>query len=511
MQHPDGMLAGGATVAPQKAPRTRHFSLTGQKHPSQRGSRLTRRMSKSPETIAERVAFQAPIPSETAIHLEALNKDVTDLVLSGYSQISASTNVETQWGRELFRLVEGKIEEKQSKPKPAKRSRWLFNKLMGEVTNEEKKYLVRSPSIDRLPAEVELEDLRLAEDNGSPTGSTIVRGGVFASQKVSPASFIMKEGSFAVKQMTNQFRDLVRQATVVPEGTEPKVERVHYRARNGHMGSVLSQKQLPLYESQWVFRMNVQDTKGKTAFSWSQWVFRRLRQTHNAARQVFNTLIEFHLPNDFRELEGLSVLDYLDQYCIVSSNRTVIYEKIYSKLRVTFVRGVDIRQCAYILLHQHATESMLDEFIELLDLPEDYVFRQRPFSLCLALCDRLYANLLLNDPDVDEKVGQHDGYEEADVENWGFQAGPVERLDFRGVGQRLEGFNVAAPLKRLLMRLEECGESQVSDFPPPRRHREFNMNYVRRFRKMKNKKNTIEDAPAEGNREHKKTVFKMVA
>ncbi|VDN15422.1 unnamed protein product [Dibothriocephalus latus] len=180
---------------------------------------------------------------------------------------------------------------------------------------------------------------------------------------------------------------------------------------------------------------------GNLAFEYIDAHKRILPENVQKANCAVYSSIHFRLPLSLAELEGYSVRDYLNKYCKVGKERIYIYQKMFSEYGVKARQDVAamMRKSASDLLFDFISTSDLNDYIELLDLKEDYVITDADYQKFLALCDRLYAIKV-------EEIGE---------DRWNYQADTLERIDFRNITQRLEGLNLQRGLVTLLTRISE--------------------------------------------------------
>lgn len=166
------------------------------------------------------------------------------------------------------------------------------------------------------------------------------------------------------------------------------------------------------------------------------------------AEAASNTDVQYRLPIHLSDLIGCTVLDYLMNYCHVSSDQKLIYNRLLNETQL--IDRLDggalaIREKAKDMLINCITEKHLNELIELLDFPKSLTVDGPPFILAMALTDRLYGQ-------------DTQGYSN---EYYRRQADVLERLDFRNLEKQLEGVSLDAKLVHLLRTLAATGFDQT--------------------------------------------------
>ncbi|PVD32968.1 hypothetical protein C0Q70_08416 [Pomacea canaliculata] len=103
----------------------------------------------------------------------------------------------------------------------------------------------------------------------------------------------------------------------------------------------------------------------------------------------------FELPMDMKELERITPQEYLKTFCIVTSRRLNLYQKVFIKHkdRTNHLNKESLTQCLKEVLIEMLTEDTLSEVFQLVEISEETRIDFRLFSGIAALAERmLYPN-----------------------------------------------------------------------------------------------------------------------
>ena len=415
----------------------------------------------STRALEEQLAFLPPIPSNLAVNKKAIDQDIVQLTTDELVRFVASVNV----SMERFRKVIKPLSRNLRKWKYHSALSDFQNAFQGTALSRFEKYLKAGPHIDDILVEEkeEEEEDDAREDKHFETNSPrfLVDSSDTTPIKKPRTRFMstfFDDGLHGLTNLSIQLREMVRRGTTIFDKFLMKkpLEKVRYRAKDSRQSAVLPLQSAPKNNARWIFRMDVDDTVGSTAFFWSKWIHNRLPKRHVIAKHVVNSVIRFSIPNDLHSLEGLSVAEYLENYCDIDKDRMVIYETLHSRMKQMIVNVSSLKETVLKLITTNLTERSLDDLINLLNLPEDYAFKGNVFCKCLGLCERIFIPAVRSS---DEKGG----ISAEDAENWKFQAGPLERLDFAHLSKRLADLKIEPSLRQLLRKLENQMNSQSAD------------------------------------------------
>ncbi|KAL5109502.1 hypothetical protein TcWFU_009780 [Taenia crassiceps] len=415
------------------------------------------------ETVEEKVAFLPPLPSTLAIQSRALDQDILRLIMEEVTRFVGLKNINLEWARTLLKEVASSTNKHEYHSTTSKS--WIAFK--GCAVTLANPCLVPDTQNTQLLQE---KDVELIKSNSPKLLSESSETPPVKKPRSRFMTALLDDRLFGLSNVSTQLREMVRKGTTSLENFFYKkpIERVRYRAKECGLSSVLPLQSVPKTNARWLFRMDVEDTIGMAAFAWKKWIHDQLSKRSVIAKNITDSEIRFSVPSDLHSLESLSVVDYLETNCEISKHRIVIYEALYTRIKQAVINVSALKEAALKLMPTTLTENNLNDLISLLDLSEDYVLQMSTFCKCLGLCERLFVPVVRPNNEDDEI-----SIEEA--EKWKFQAGPLERLDFQHLSQRLAGLEVNPTLKQLLEKLERQINSQLKDFlvvPCPRQSTE---------------------------------------
>ncbi|VDD79433.1 unnamed protein product [Mesocestoides corti] len=434
------------------------------------------------EKLGDSHVFMPPLPSAAATNSKAIDSDVVQYILQEFSLFSGVKHITLEWGRALSRMIESKLKKQKNYPLTPS----LPKKSHCDIVENKTLHLVAGPHIKHILRE-NVTDQEVDEvSNASPRRlSELVDTKPTKKPRSRYLDILLNERAIGLSNWNFQFREIVRRGTVLTDRIIRKktVDLVRFRAKDTYLAPVLPLQSIPKTSARWLFRMDVEDNTGAASFSWTKWIAQRLQRRQVIAKKIVDSSIRFSIPANLKELEELSVIEYLDKFCEVEKQRVVVYEALFSRIKQLAVDMPALKLSVTQLMQDTLKKDDLDEFTRLLGLTETYSFNLATFCKCVGLCERLFAPVF---DEADESENPLD-----DIDKWSLQAGPLERLDFWLLSRRIAHLNVDPKLRQLLEKLEEKANSQTKEFPfTPTAHHLYStrMQLFRRKRTSKNQK-----------------------
>lgn len=162
---------------------------------------------------------------------------------------------------------------------------------------------------------------------------------------------------------------------------------------------------------------------------------------------AMNSQIRYKLPERLSDLESLSVLDYLHEYCEIGQELVLIITNGFLTAktweRLSPVKMV--RDHAKKFLFGLVAPKQLENLIDLLNLPQHISLAAEVYVVAMALCARLYGSKL----------------DDLGVDRFKYCAGPLEFLDFRNLLERLKDIHLEERLSSLLLGLFELNKEAI--------------------------------------------------
>ncbi|KAK2163962.1 hypothetical protein LSH36_71g01027 [Paralvinella palmiformis] len=170
---------------------------------------------------------------------------------------------------------------------------------------------------------------------------------------------------------------------------------------------------------------------------------------HSSQKTLFNTWSQgrlalsqqssrFELPMDMKVLETMKPTEYLSKYCVVTSKRQWLYEKIYLKHKEPKLGGLSLKGLDKALkeaLVDTVTSDDVSEIIQLVGLTNSSKIDQKLFTGMAAMTERmLYPKFLTDDT---QNIKDH-------------KKEKIECADFCALDWKLHGVQVNPPMKKLL-------------------------------------------------------------
>ena len=146
----------------------------------------------------------------------------------------------------------------------------------------------------------------------------------------------------------------------------------------------------------------------------------------------------FELPFDLKLLENLTPLEYLSQYCRLSSRRNYQFKRMFDKYRNTQYRFESTNLYASIseIHRENFTRLQYDNLCQLINIGnEQHQFTFDTYAGILALCERI----LCNSKTFLSAQNEHDLAKDA-----------LEKCDFDSLDRKLDGLIISEPLRNLL-------------------------------------------------------------
>ncbi|CAF2845685.1 unnamed protein product [Rotaria sp. Silwood2] len=149
----------------------------------------------------------------------------------------------------------------------------------------------------------------------------------------------------------------------------------------------------------------------------------------------------FELPYDLKLLEKMTPLDYLTNYCRLSSRRQYQFKRLFSRYRNKhyLFESSDLYLSIASIHKENFKRIHFNHLCQLIDLDnQEREFKFETYAGILALCERIifYSSKLYNDYD-DIYLTKH----------------AIERCDFDGLSRKLDGLAIRDTMKRLLQAL----------------------------------------------------------
>ncbi|CAF1144261.1 unnamed protein product [Rotaria sp. Silwood1] len=149
----------------------------------------------------------------------------------------------------------------------------------------------------------------------------------------------------------------------------------------------------------------------------------------------------FELPYDLKILEIITPLDYLTNYCRLSSRRQYQFKRLFNRYRNRdYLFESSYLYLSMISIHkENFTRTQFNYLCELIDLEkQEYEFKFETYAGILALCERIiYYSLKLYDENDNLQLTKH----------------AIEKCDFYGLDRKLDGLAISDTMKQLLRAL----------------------------------------------------------
>ncbi|GFN90345.1 serine/arginine repetitive matrix protein 1-like, partial [Plakobranchus ocellatus] len=149
----------------------------------------------------------------------------------------------------------------------------------------------------------------------------------------------------------------------------------------------------------------------------------------------------FELPMDMKSLEKMSPADYLRKYCVISSRRKTLYQKIFQKHRERsgiILGKTTVCKALQEVLVNALKDQQLTELCDILEVEDDTSVDLKLFSGMAALAERiLYPEYLTEDT----------------AECTEYHREKVECADFCSLQWKLHGVQISPPVKKILQAL----------------------------------------------------------
>ncbi|CAH8543138.1 unnamed protein product [Heterobilharzia americana] len=177
---------------------------------------------------------------------------------------------------------------------------------------------------------------------------------------------------------------------------------------------------------------------------WKEWVSYRLGHDDHDRNSVRMYNTRFTLPMELKDLQGLSSMDYCLRYCILSTRRTGLYQRIFSKMKDNHQQTLNLSilmESIKSLLGGTLTSEQADELASLFELtPESRTLTMNEFYVLCAVAERLYYQKNLHS--LTEETQQ-------------MLRSPIETADFYKLKSRINGVNIKPSLLRLLEKISK--------------------------------------------------------
>ncbi|XP_076452918.1 uncharacterized protein LOC143288392 isoform X1 [Babylonia areolata] len=163
------------------------------------------------------------------------------------------------------------------------------------------------------------------------------------------------------------------------------------------------------------------------------WLSTRMALSKQASR--------FELPMDMKVLEKITPQDYLKRFCVVTSRRLNLYQKIFNKYKdkANNINKQGLETCLKETLVQQMKDTTFPDLCDLLDITQDTVIDFKLFSGAAAITERiLYPHYTTEDT----------------VEKAEYQRDKIETADFEALDWKLHGVKVGEKMTKLLKTIE---------------------------------------------------------
>ncbi len=144
----------------------------------------------------------------------------------------------------------------------------------------------------------------------------------------------------------------------------------------------------------------------------------------------------FELPVDLKVLESLSVIKYLSNYCIVSSRRKYLFKTTFLKADGDLdgiINSYELRQALLDLYSNSIENECLDDILDIIDCQLGSVFDRIQFAAISAFSERYLCARYHYTKEISASKQL------------------LEQTDFAGLKAKLEGYNIAPKLVRMLL------------------------------------------------------------
>ncbi|XP_032228170.2 uncharacterized protein LOC5504003 [Nematostella vectensis] len=145
----------------------------------------------------------------------------------------------------------------------------------------------------------------------------------------------------------------------------------------------------------------------------------------------------FELPMDVKVLESMSAMDYLTQYCIISTRRKALYKNIFQKTDKDRDGIISYRELDKALKEVHVDSintSQVRQIAEMVEADDKTKFNLKQFSAIAAFSERI----LFADFVTEETRGLNNTRE------------IIEEADFCSLKSKLDGFKVSPTVRKIL-------------------------------------------------------------
>ncbi|XP_028401574.1 uncharacterized protein LOC114524630 [Dendronephthya gigantea] len=144
----------------------------------------------------------------------------------------------------------------------------------------------------------------------------------------------------------------------------------------------------------------------------------------------------FELPMDLKILENLSAIKYLSHYCIVSSRRKYLFKTTFVKTDKDLdgiINSYELRQALIDLYSNSIGDECLDDILDIIDCKMESVFDRRQFLAISAFSERYLCTRYQDKKEISNSKHL------------------LEQTDFAGLKSKLEGYNIASNLVKMLL------------------------------------------------------------
>ena len=144
----------------------------------------------------------------------------------------------------------------------------------------------------------------------------------------------------------------------------------------------------------------------------------------------------FELPIDLKVLESLTVIEYLSDYCIISSRRKNLSKTCFLKADGDLdgiINSYELRQALVDLYSNSIDNECLEDILDVIDCQIGSIFNREQFAAVAAFSERYLCSRY------------HDKQELSSSKQL------LEKTDFAGIRAKLEGHKISLKLVRTLL------------------------------------------------------------
>ncbi|KAL8559857.1 hypothetical protein ACOMHN_016903 [Nucella lapillus] len=163
------------------------------------------------------------------------------------------------------------------------------------------------------------------------------------------------------------------------------------------------------------------------------WLNTRMALSQQASR--------FELPMDMKALETITPQDYLRKFCVVTSRRLNLYQKIFIKHKdkANAINKQGLEACLRETLVQQLKDTTFTDLCDLLDIKDNTVIDFKLFSGAAAITERILYPCYTTEDTLEKPE---------------YQRERIETADFSALDWKLHGIKIGDKMKKLLKTIE---------------------------------------------------------